>query len=353
MTQLTQNPTHAQPVLAAERPFSTLRFDWMVTLTAIWFIFGLYLDGWAHNNLGGLESFFTPWHAVFYSGFGAVTAVHGWQIWQNWRQGYEWKTAVPVGYTLSLVGIIIFAAGGAGDLAWHTIFGIEEDISALFSPTHLMLILGMALIVTGPVRALGHRRTQATGWAALFPMLLSLTFLFSLLTFITQFAYLPSNTWIITAVSRSGFTGYASQSLGILASMLHSALLMGILLPVVRRWQVPVGTVTLMLSVNILLMSWMLNDYTGVPALVLAGLIGDGLLVGLKVDGGGKRPFAFHLFAFLLPAILYALFMLTIATNDRIWWVIHVITGLPIYTGCTGLLLSYLVLPPPSLQTNH
>ena len=79
MTQLTQNPTHPQPVLAAERPFSSLRFDWMVTISAIWFIFGLYLDGWAHNNIGGLESFFTPWHAVFYSGFAVVTAVHGQQ----------------------------------------------------------------------------------------------------------------------------------------------------------------------------------------------------------------------------------------------------------------------------------
>jgi uncharacterized membrane protein YhhN len=107
-----------------------------------------------------------------------------------------------------------------------------------------------------------------------------------------------------------------------------------------------------MLAVNILLMSWMLDDYSGVPAIVLAGLIGDGLLVGLKV-GRGKRPFAFHLFAFLLPTILYALFMLTSANNDRVWWVIHVITGLPIYAGFTGLLLSYLILPPPSLQTTN
>lgn len=352
MTQLAQNPTHPQPVLAAERPFSTLRFDWMVTISAIWFIFGLYLDGWAHNNLGGLESFFTPWHAVFYSGFGAVTAVHGWQIWQNWRQGHGWKTAVPAGYTLSLLGIAIFAAGGVGDLAWHTVFGIEENIAALFSPTHLTLIAGMVLIVTGPIRALGQRRGNPQGWLALFPMLLSLTFLFSLLTFITQFAYFPANPWLATSVSRVGFTGQASQILGVLTSVFHSALLMGLLLPVVRRWRVPFGTVTLILSVNILLMSWMLDDYTGVPALVLAGLIGDGLLLGMGV-GGGKRPFAFHLFAFLLPAILYALFLLTLTNTGRVWWVIHLITGIPIFTGCTGLLLSYLVLPPPSLQTKN
>ena len=30
---------------------------------------GVYADGWAHLNVVGLESFFTPWHAVLYGGF--------------------------------------------------------------------------------------------------------------------------------------------------------------------------------------------------------------------------------------------------------------------------------------------
>ena len=27
----------------------------------------LFVDGWAHNNLDQIETFFTPWHALFYS----------------------------------------------------------------------------------------------------------------------------------------------------------------------------------------------------------------------------------------------------------------------------------------------
>ena len=29
-------------------------------------VFGLYIDGWAHNHGFVDDSFFTPWHAVLY-----------------------------------------------------------------------------------------------------------------------------------------------------------------------------------------------------------------------------------------------------------------------------------------------
>ena len=34
-----------------------------------WVVGGLFLDGWAHVNQPGLETFFSPWHGVFYLGF--------------------------------------------------------------------------------------------------------------------------------------------------------------------------------------------------------------------------------------------------------------------------------------------
>src|SRR5215213_8119748 len=61
---------------ATDYPAESLRFDWAVTLASLWFIAGLFLDGWAHANLAStLETFFTPWHAVLYSGFFAVAGV--------------------------------------------------------------------------------------------------------------------------------------------------------------------------------------------------------------------------------------------------------------------------------------
>ncbi|MEM7118550.1 MAG: hypothetical protein AAF614_39390 [Chloroflexota bacterium] len=353
MTQLA-TPVNTQP-LVQERPLGSARFDWAVTITAVWFIFGLFLDGWAHNNISNLiEDFFTPWHAVFYSGFLAVTAVHIWHMFHSyrqgysWRQGYPWTKLLPVGYDLSLLGIIIFATGGAGDLVWHEIFGIEEDIAALFSPSHLALIVGMALIVTGPIRAIGHRKTKQSGWAALFPVVLCATFLISLFTFITQFAYFLTEPWIATGLNSRGFTGDASQILGVLGAIIFPAMLMGILLAIMRRWDLPVGSVTFVLAVNILLMGWMRDDFIGVPAMVLTGLIGDGLLLWLKP--GKERPFAFRIFAAIIPFTIFAIYMITIVTTGKTWWVVHLLTGIPTYAAATGLLLSYLVLPPDSMH---
>jgi hypothetical protein len=47
-------------------------YDWTVVLLSGWFVGGLFLDGWAHHYIPELESFFSPWHAVFYMGFLAV-----------------------------------------------------------------------------------------------------------------------------------------------------------------------------------------------------------------------------------------------------------------------------------------
>jgi hypothetical protein len=40
-----------------------------------WLIGALYYDGWAHQHVPELEEFLTVWHAVFYAGFLAVSAL--------------------------------------------------------------------------------------------------------------------------------------------------------------------------------------------------------------------------------------------------------------------------------------
>src|SRR2546428_10648020 len=54
-------------------PRATVRRDWVVILASLWMGAGLYWDGWAHGY-GLPDSFWTIWHAAFYSGF-VVTAL--------------------------------------------------------------------------------------------------------------------------------------------------------------------------------------------------------------------------------------------------------------------------------------
>ncbi len=174
---------------AHEAPPSSVRFDWIMVLVTIWGIGGLFLDGWAHTNLPRLETFFTPWHAVLYSGYLAVTATLVVKTISNLKlatagerasgatpslvtllrtsaRRFRWLQAVPAGYGLSLLGVGLFAVCGVGDLTWHLLFGIERSVDALLSPTHLGLAVGGGLAATGPLRAAWRRRdgTEAGSW---------------------------------------------------------------------------------------------------------------------------------------------------------------------------------------------
>src|SRR5919197_1584766 len=80
------------------QPLADIRFDWISVVLSAWLVGGAYLDGWAHNHLRlSLESFFTPWHAVLYSGFllSAIflVLVHT----RNVLRGHDWTRELPRG----------------------------------------------------------------------------------------------------------------------------------------------------------------------------------------------------------------------------------------------------------------
>ena len=67
----------AQTDELTRQPRVSWRVDAVTMLLGTWLLVGLVVDGWAHNNLQALETFFTPWHALFYSGF---LATAGWTL---------------------------------------------------------------------------------------------------------------------------------------------------------------------------------------------------------------------------------------------------------------------------------
>jgi hypothetical protein len=106
-------------------------FDWIIVILSAWLVGGAFIDGWAHTHGKVDTTFFTPWHAAFYTGFLAVAGALVGALLHHMRRRGPWQRALPPGYNLSLLGVVIFACGGLGDLAWHTLFGIEKDVEAL------------------------------------------------------------------------------------------------------------------------------------------------------------------------------------------------------------------------------
>ena len=324
-----------------------LGFDWLMVLLSAVFVVGAYLDGWAHNNDKVDQSFFTPWHAFFYGGFAVVALTLVGAVLLNRSRGYTLADVIPSGYRTSLAGLFVFAAGGVGYLASHTAFGIEEDIEALFSPTHLLLGVGLALIVTGPLRAGWNGKEQAISWRRLAPALLSFSLFLSVLTFFLFFCH-P-----VTQVVAGRFHRHYNNDIGIVAGMLGlvviSGLLTGAALFLLRRWHyLPFGMLTLLWGLNTLGMT--IIDYEHRDQLWLGGaLIGaailcDLLLVWLRL--ATDRPDRLRLFAFLAPVLLTGSYFAALMATEGTSWSIHLWSGAVVLTGIVGLLLSYLIAPP-------
>ncbi len=348
------------------RAVSSLRFDWIMVVVSVWWLGGLFIDGWAHSNIPQLETFFTPWHAVLYSGYLAVFITLIVKILQNLRQsavstggtapslvmlvrnnlpGNRWTQAIPTGYELSLLGVAIFGVSGIGDLIWHIIFGIERSTEALLSPTHLGLALGIGLALSGPLRAAWRRSGGTPSWRQLGPAILSLTFTFSLLTFFTVYASPLITPWPIIDTSNS-------PNRGITDILLITALTMGCVLLALRRWRLPFGTFAFMFGLNgALMVAFSPNSLlVSVPTALLGGLAAD--IVYRILQPSLDQPTSVRLFAFLVPVMFYALYFVDLAIvgpiifQGGIIWSVPFWAGAPVIAGITGFLLSYVMIPP-------
>ncbi len=324
--------------------------DWVVVVLSAVFVGGVFLDGWAHAHGRVDESFFTPWHAVFYAGYAAVALALVATLFRNRARGYPWRQALPTGYGLSLLGALVFAVGGLGDMIWHILFGIEAGVEAVLSPTHLALAFGMGLIVSGPLRAAWRRPEPASGWAARAPMVLAITLTLSLLTFFTMFAH-PT----VHPAAGAGRPYAGSETMGVAGILLQAGLLTGTILFVVRFCTLPGWALTLMVTLNAAAMGF-LNPHGGYPlALVVAaaaaGLSADLLRAQLRLTA--RRPTAWRLFAFVVPATFYLCYFLALILTEGIAWSVHLWAGSIMLAGIAGWLLSYLLLPPRSLEVPH
>ena len=247
---------------AARRPLADARLDALMVAGCVWLSVGMAVDAWAHKNVPALETFFTPWHAVFYSAVAAVAAIVGGATWRNARRGLPWRLAAPEGYAEALVGLGVFVAGAIGDALWHELLGVEKDLAALVSPTHLLLFAGITLFVTSPLRAAWRRADLPwPGDAArpslgeLIPALLSMGLVVTTFSFVTQAA----SPLVEPFAARVGAAGvpaegravFIGQALGLAGFVVQTVLLVGGLLLLLCRWWMQFGADTILVTLNV------------------------------------------------------------------------------------------------------
>ncbi len=355
-TTLVEQALRRPSIVRIVAPADSLRFDRWFTVLATLFMIGIYIDGWAHNNLAELiETFFTPWHALLYGGFFITAGFLTVALARNLAAGHRLTEALPRGYFPALIGAGIFLFGGVFDLFWHTVFGFEADTEALLSPAHLVLATGAFLIFTAPLRALWQRQSHAgeNALAHLWPAIISMTLLLSLITFFTQYATPVRPGVLINAPSGRG-EPWLENANGIFNLLLPSLLVVGSTLFLLRRWRLPLGSFTLLIGGNYTLMFLMaMDDSFKAPlafgAMLLAAVIVDLLYRWLQPSDANSVGLRY--FAFLVPFTMVALYLASLLLTHGLWWQIHMWGGVPVVCGVAGLFLSFLTNPPAVTPT--
>ncbi|MBW4717064.1 hypothetical protein [Saccharothrix obliqua] len=333
-----------------ERIRASYRTDLVTVLLGTWFSLGLFLDAWAHSNVPELETFFTPWHAVFYSGFAATAAWVLWVVWRNVQEGRRGLAAVPEGYGLAVLALPVFAVCGFGDYLWHTFIGIEQGIDILYSPTHLGLITSMIVILTTPLRALwSDRAVVAPSLRRFLPAALALSFSTALVLLFVQYAdatvYGPQGVLRSFSFDKAQGGSAAANRLAAAITITNLVLLAPLLLAA-RRFRLPIGVATL-LQVVVALLSTAVANYENLgtaAAFVLSGVVVDVLLWWLRPSEERLREY--RVFAFTAPLATWVLFFAAAGIGaGALPSVTEMWTGAPLVAALHGLLLAVVLVP--------
>jgi len=329
-------------------------FDWAAIITLLWTMFGAGVDAWAHWHGATDSTFFTPWHAVLYSGVVAAAIVHFGTVCFNVGRGYPLSEAIPPGYQYAMLGLGVALIGGGLDLVWHTLFGVEANIEALLSPTHAILVIGFVLVFSGPFRALWERmpRGAKVNWRQGFPAVMSLTIVTMLLT--AYFDYLSpwSGAWasnryaaIPVLTGPDPFVWSPSEfaiALGVSATIVSGAFLVGLVLFVNRQLCLPLGSWTLILVLSTAIAETFRDEFRLVPVAFVGGLLFD--LVARYVLKPGVW-LAKYAYAFAMPVVLFTAYYVALFLTGGVWWSAHVVVGSVVMAGGGGLIIAYLLKP--------
>jgi hypothetical protein len=303
-------------------PHPTTVVEDVVTLAAgVWLLTGIYVDGWAHNNLRDLETFFTPWHAILYSGFAAcalwITAL----TWRRHTPGARWTEAIPAGYGAAAAGVVLFLASGVADFAWHSVFGIEQGIKALFSPSHLGLATGGFLILSAPFSVAWH--SPESSWPRLVPAFVSAMVSGMVAAFILQeFAVFARHGLVQTYTGTAGVqpavtVPTSSSTIVSLGSFFVSTFVLFVpVLLLSLRWHVHAAVpaaMALVPSVAMQLMVAMRDAWLVPVALVGSVLVG---VVWAGVRPAPDRHVRLMTAAGLCPVVFWAAYFAGVALHD-------------------------------------
>lgn len=366
------------------RPHATVLEDGVTAGLALFTLFALFLDGLRHNNLTGIDTFWSGAHIAMYAGLIGLGVWLAYVLmrYQKSLDVLEYA-AVPYGYALAFVALPFAAIAGPADFIWHEAYGFENQIDSTYSPPHQGLFLAGALLGAIGVASAWRRSDVAPALRPYLPAVFSMTSVVAVVVFVVHQlvpayssaattaaflrdlagrddAFAPGSEAVHPEGLSTALTNYGDQAFpyyfysthaAVAGFLLFTAALVGGVLVMRRRWRVPFGSLTLMCTTLALLFP-MLSEYRQaelIPSLVLGGLIGDVMLARLTGGTGPVRMWRLRLFAALLPIPLWVVYFLCVELfQDGLGWGTTLWFGVLTTSAGVGYLVSLLVFPPAS-----
>jgi hypothetical protein len=362
------------------RPVTTWREDMITMAIGIWPITAMFFDGRGHNNKTGQESFFSLAHLFLYAGLTVLGIWIG--VLVTRYQGLQFRKSllpdlklIPVGYGVAIIGLLTLGIGGPTDFAWHSAYGFEVGVDAIYSPPHLALFFGGLLVTTTGIRSMWAKQDISLNLTKAAPVLVSSILFIGVAGFITMYlsAFMtnvsPTSDFVADYQARfkddftdqtislnAGLTGYGDDqwpyyyyaaSHGMASMIVTTLVLIGPILLLLRRWALPFGAVTAIYVGYGLLVNIMTEyrDIVLIIPLIVTGLVIDGIQNRFaspdRLSLGGIRTVG--------PVAALALWVSyygVLALDKGIGWEPTLWVGALIVGTMTGFAGAFLVAPP-------
>jgi hypothetical protein len=313
----------------------SLALDYAVAIVSLYVATGFFLDAWAHQHVP-VETFFTPYHAMFYSGMLVLMLLYA-GFWLRHR-------ALPPGYAFAAIGIPIFCLAGVGDMIWHFFLGIEEGVDAVLSPTHQALGAGIALMASAPIRSVLADRERSTTWQLQLPLVLSTATFLTLVHFSTQFIFDPGAGPTNTPILHGTIAlGYDKAAMGALVAIFQSMLMCVFALWMVGRIRPIRGAFTIVFPLGNFAIAGSLTNQsplflTTLAQSFVAGVVADMLVA--RTDPSPQNPRWYRIFAVAVPLAYAGEYLAYTAGAGGLWWNWNETLGTWVCCGIAGFALS-------------
>ncbi len=318
--------------------------DWSFAICCTALIAAGYYYAWLTRHKSPLPS---GAEVPFQAAWLAVTLTLGVSGILAWRRKGTLRALVPDGYELSAVGCAIFLVGILISGWWTDALGPAIGVPAIFRLPNLLEVAGGVLIVVGPLRASAARGELMAGPTALWSAIL----LLAAVTFFTQFDHPYVDMYATRLVPlpdpRSPFDlgNHREQVLGALGLMMQSAAVTGVVLWILRQTRLPIGSLTLLLTVSASFTAVQLGNFAMVFVGLIVGVLADVALV--LIQPRADHVLRLHLFAVLLGAGLAGVYLVWIGIDPGTWWQPDMTYGTVLACAIVSGLISYLLFPGP------